>query len=127
MDQAWKVQTLRPSNNTRRIDRDLKTGIVTTEIIDDFGSVRDEDHGLISGSIAREWWSIHPDDPLSARAKIHWTQENAGDAWSVRTETFSEMWCDVENFYLTARLEAYEGESLAFSKDVERTIPREGH
>lgn len=127
MDQAWKVQTLRPSNNTRRIDRDLKTGIVTTEIIDDFGSVRDEDHGLISGSIAREWWSIHPDDPLSARAKIHWTQENARDAWSVRTETFSEMWSDVENFYLTARLEAYEGESLVFSKDVERTIPREGH
>ena len=45
----------------------------------------------------------------------------------MRTETFSEMWSDVENFYLTARLEAYEGESLVFSKDVERTIPREGH
>ena len=47
----------------------MKTGITTLEIIDDFGAVEDQQHGMVSGSVAREWWSIHPDDPLSAREK----------------------------------------------------------
>ncbi len=127
MDPAWHVEQIRPAANSRRIDRDLKSGVVTTEIIDDFGSVRDLNHGLISGSVAREWWSIHPDDPLSAHSKIHWTQENARELWSVRTETYSEMWSDKENFYLKARLEAYESDDLVFAKDLEHTIPRRGH
>ncbi len=33
-------------------------------IEDDFGKVKDADHGLIAGSVARERWTIHPDDPL---------------------------------------------------------------
>lgn len=30
---------------------------------------------------------------------------------------------DVENFHLTGRIEAYEGESLAFERDFEETVP----
>ncbi|TGV75984.1 peptidase S15, partial [Mesorhizobium sp. M2D.F.Ca.ET.145.01.1.1] len=65
----WATETVRPANSERHVDRDEKTGIVTLSIADDFGEVRDLDHGLVNGSIARETWTIHPDDPLSASGK----------------------------------------------------------
>ena len=44
--------------------RDAATGTVTLSIVDDFGELRDSDHGLVNGSIARESWTIDPADPL---------------------------------------------------------------
>ena len=104
----------------------MKTGVITLEIIDDFGSVRDSDHGLVNGSAAREWYSIHPDDPLSATARTHWSTENSRGSWSVRTETYASMTSDATDFHLTARLEAYEGDRLIFEKDMSESIPRDG-
>ena len=52
-------QTDQTSDNQRQIMTDMKTGITTLEIIDDFGAVEDQQHGMVSGSVAREWWSIH--------------------------------------------------------------------
>ena len=79
----------------------------------------------MSGSIAREWWSIHPDDPLSAEARTHWSTENSRSQWSVRTETYAKMTSDKENFFLEARLEAYEGENLVFEKEITDHVPRD--
>ena len=65
-----KNETLREASNSRKITRDIGSDGSILEIIDDFGLVRDLNHDLEIGSIAREWWSIHPDDPLSAEAKL---------------------------------------------------------
>ena len=124
-DAPWEIETIRLAQNSRKQISDQTTGEVTIEIIDDFGSARDCDHGLVSGSVAREWWTIHPENPLCASAKTHWTTENSRDAWSVRTETYTTMTADAKNFYLTARLEAYEDEVLIYQKDLEDCIPRE--
>ena len=121
----WDTRTLREASNSRKIIEDMKTGEVTLEIVDDFGKVEDADHGLINGEIAREWWTIHPDDPLSARGRCHWTEEQGRGDWSIRTETYSEMWCDAEAFHLTARLEAWEGDDLIYARDVTDRIPRD--
>jgi predicted acyl esterase len=121
----WATETVRAANSERHVDRDEKTGIVTLSITDDFGAVRDLSHGLANGSIARETWAIHPDDPLSASGKTHWTQTLSRNEWSVRTETSAEMRCDAQNFIVSARIEAYEGETLVFERDFEETIPRD--
>ena len=122
----WDIEILRPASNARRVIEDMHSGIVTLEILDDFGKNKDRDHGLVSGGIAREWWPIHPDDPLSAQGKTHWTMENGRDGWQTRTESYAEMRSDHENYYLTARLEAYENDTLVFEKDLSETIPRHG-
>ncbi|MGX5848739.1 CocE/NonD family hydrolase [Mesorhizobium sp. PL10] len=122
---AWATETVRPATSERHVDRDEKTGIVTLSITDDFGEVRDLAHGLANGSIARESWSIHPDDPLSASGRTHWTQTLSRNGWSVRTETSAEMRSDAQNFIVSARIEAYEGERLVFERDFEETIPRD--
>ncbi|MDQ2091100.1 CocE/NonD family hydrolase [Marimonas arenosa] len=125
-ESPWEVETLREAANSRRIERDMGTGIVSLIIEDDFGKRRDLGHGLITGGKARERWEIHPDDPLRARGITHWTEEMQRGEIRIRTETHAEMRADRENFFLKARLEAYENDVLVFEKDVAETIPRDG-
>jgi putative CocE/NonD family hydrolase len=122
----WAIETVREAASERTIAIDEKTGMVTVSIVNDFGAQRDLDHGLVNGSATRETWSIHPDDPLSARGEIAWTQTLSRDGWSVRTETSATMRCDAENFHLTGRIEAFEGEKRIFSRDFDQTIRRDG-
>lgn len=121
---AHKSKTIREASNNRRIETDMNTGQVTLSIIDDFGESEDADHGLRAGSLARETWRIHPDDPLCASGETHWTETVSSGDWTTRTETYAKMWSDVDTFYLKARLEAYEGDTLVFSKEVSEEIPR---
>ncbi len=120
----WKIETLRDENHIRRCETDMTTGVVSLVIEDDFGRVQDAEHGLITASVAREHWSIHPDDPLSARGTCHWTDELQRDDIILRTETQSEMWSNATEFHLRARLEAYEGDKLIYERDVSDSIKR---
>jgi putative CocE/NonD family hydrolase len=124
-DAPWQVETLRAPSHTRRREVDLQTGVTSLVIEDDFGKLRDLDHGLISGAIARERWDIHPDDPLSARGSCHWTEEMERDGRRLRTETYSAMWSDAESFHLSARLEAYENGELIYARDHADQIARD--
>ncbi|MFT7593054.1 MAG: putative CocE/NonD family hydrolase [Paracoccaceae bacterium] len=124
-DAPWVPETLRPGSHARRVETDLTTGEVHLIVKDDFGKVADSDHGLISGSIARERWSIHPDDPLSARGSCQWSDEMGRGDWQLRTETSCEMWADLTHFHLAARLVAYENDILIYERDVSDQIPRD--
>jgi putative CocE/NonD family hydrolase len=120
----WQVETLRKSSNSRQIERDPQSGLVRLVIADDFGEVRDRDHGLVSGGVAREVWSIDPSDPLTAHGETHWTSTLSRNEWSLRTETFTTMSSDAETFRLTGRIEAYESDTLVFARDFTEDIPR---
>ncbi len=119
----WKVETLRPSSNRRTVSR-TEDGRVRLEIVDDFGEVRDLDHGLVSGGTAEESWTIDPREPLSAHGWTRWTQTLSRDEWSVSTETLTEMTSDATSFYLRGRILAHEGPSLVFERNFKETIPR---
>lgn len=121
---AWAAKTLRQGSNQRETVTDPKTGVTTLHIIDDFGDVEDLEHGLITGTIAKEWWDIHPDDPLSARGRTHWSDILQRGDWKLRTETHTEMWSDTTSFYLKAHIKAYENETLVFEDDMQHSIPR---
>ena len=68
-------QTDRASDNQRQITTDMKRGSQHLKSLMILAR-EDQQHGMVSGA-AREWWSIHPDDPLSARGKTHWTEERS--------------------------------------------------
>jgi uncharacterized protein len=120
----WEIETLRPENHIRKQETDMVTGIVSLIIEDDFGAARDLEHGLITSSVAREHWQIHPDDPASARGRCHWSDELQKDGIRLRTETHSEMWSDAKQFHLTARIEAFEGDELVYERDLKDSIDR---
>ena len=121
---AWQTETLREPSHKRETSRDPRTGVVTLEIVDDFGEVRDSDHGLATGSVGRESWSIDPADPLSAHGTTHWTESLSRSGWSVHTETYTAMRSDAKNFHVSGRIEAFEGSKLVFSREFEEVIPR---
>lgn len=124
-DVPWQTHSIREASNSRRVETDMTTGETHLIIEDDFGKVQDADHGLINGSIARERWTIHPDDPLSARGTCHWTDEMGRDDLSLRTETQCEMWSDTKFFHLRARIEAYEADTLIYEREVQDKIARD--
>ena len=119
------LEFLRAAANRRTIETDLANGETILRIVDDFGEARDPDHGLVAGSVARETYRIHPDDPLSARAEAHWTQTLARDAWRVRTEVRSVMTADATHFHVHANLAAFEGDTRIFDRTWDRKIPRD--
>ncbi len=121
----WQTETIRPASNRRETARDPATGLVTLAIEDDFGEVRDLDHGLVSGGIARERWSIDPADPLSARGETHWTETLSRDQWQVRTKTITSMRSDATTFFLEGRIDAFEGEKLVFTREFVNEISRD--
>ena len=124
-DAPWDIETLREAKSSRTTTTDHVTGVVTLRVTDDFGKVRDLDHGLINGSIAREWWSIHPNDPLSAHGKCHWTDEIERDDLVLRTEARCEMWSDEKTFFLSARMQAFENDICIFDRTLNDEIDRD--
>ena len=122
----WETTTIREDTNSRRQETDLNTGIVHLHIVDDFGKVRDAGHGLINGSIAREHWQIHPNNPLSAKGSCHWTDELERKNIRLRTEARCEMWSDKDTFYLSAKIEAFENDQLIYQRDLNDEISRNG-
>ncbi|MBV7409003.1 MULTISPECIES: CocE/NonD family hydrolase [Roseobacteraceae] len=121
----WQTEELRPETHTRRQETDMVTGITSLVIEDDFGKLRDLDHGLITGSIARERWDIHPDDPLSARGTCHWTDELERDGTRLRTEARCAMWSDATHFHLSASMEAFENDTRIYHQEITDKIARD--
>jgi len=122
---AWKKEILRKDAHSRVTETDEATGHVTTAIFCDFGENRDLDHGLISGGLMIEKWSIHPDDPLSAKVISHWQQTGGREGSMWRTEVETAMWSDSETFYFTANLIAFENEQEVFSRDYTDQVTRD--
>lgn len=120
-----KLDSIRPEAHTRRSEIDQQSGRISLIIEDDFGESRDSTHGLISGSILRERWEIHPGDPLSARAMTDWTQVIERDGLRLRTEARTWLHADAMSFHLSGRLEAWENDRLVHARDVSETVPRD--
>ncbi len=119
------LKVLRDTDRTQVVERDMRSGVVTERIEVDNGLEHDLDTGLICGSVQRSVHSIHPDDPLSARAEWHWTEEVGRDGWRTRTETYSSMISDATHFHIEGRIEAYENDQVAFEKTFSESIERD--
>ena len=117
-------RTLRQPSHQRNIRHTLATGTTTLETRDDFGEAEDLGNGLITGSVARERWQIHPDDPTSAEAQIHWTQTLSRGTWNIRTEARCQMRADQTSFHIEGEVEAFENEEQVHLKRWSKAIPR---
>jgi hypothetical protein len=72
----------------------------------------------------RESYSIVPDDPLSAKQEIHWSEELSRGKWNVRTETYSEFTATSEHWIVKGKLEAFQGMGRIFSRQWNKKIKR---
>ena len=109
---------------TRTVSHDLSGGMTGVEIHYDTGEDEEPNHGLRTGTIHCERYSIAPDDPLSARMEVNWTQTLSRGDWSVRTETGGSCRTTEEAFLIEADIKAFDGDSLVFEKSWKSSIPR---
>ncbi len=121
---GWAHRVLRKGSQARRIETDLISGVVALICEDDGGEVENLSHGLVFGETMREVWAIHPEDPQSARALQSWEQRLSRGGWSIRTLAEAEMTGDATELRMTARLRAWEGDTLIFERAFDEGVAR---
>ena len=114
----------RAPRQSRTQSTDPHSGVVTLQIVDDPGDITHLSHGLTSGECVTEQWQIHPDDPVSARVVHHWEQRLSRGDWRVRIQSQTEMTCTATGLRMTARLTAFDGDEMIFSRDYDQTVAR---
>ncbi|MGI9498706.1 MAG: CocE/NonD family hydrolase [Geminicoccaceae bacterium] len=108
------------------VEHDMATGSLTQHQWFDEGRITYEEHeGWTLESTHDEYLSIHPDDPLSARLDITWTERFERGAWEVSSKTRTVMTSGPTDFHLEATLEAWLGDELVHRQTWEQTIPRD--
>ncbi len=126
------VTYMRDGSMERSYKIDLTTGETTHRFFSDggvFGPVGDmrlDDIGTVLSDISDRRYSIHPDDPLSARAVMEQTAGFERDEWKVKIDCFSEQTATATAFHLTARIRCWDGDDLFFENEETFTIPRNG-
>lgn len=112
--------------NRRELRRDYISGEETMDVVVDDGLLRIDSHGLEVGRRCVERYAIRPDDPLSARCEAEWTMRVQRGDWKTRTETRATMRADAERFIINVGVVAYLNGGAVFSREEERSIPRNG-
>ena len=107
------------------IDRDMITGLVTQhQWFDEGKTVYNLHDGWTMSSTHDEYHSINPDDPLSAKLDITWTEEYEREAWQVSSKTRTIFTSTATHFHIEAQLEARQGKEIVHTEKWTKDFPR---
>ena len=116
---------IKPSRNDWRIGYDLAGGDAQLEVIDDRGTVRLNDIDLTVSASAKELYKVTTGDFSSVRAEAEWERKLSRDDWKISTYTRTRLEADTQKFYVTAELDAFEGETRIACKSWHDVVERD--
>lgn len=117
---------LAPASDRRTVTDDVGSGLRQIELFADHGRTLIADRQITVGGWNRDCFSIHPDDPLSARLVSEYVWSSTSGAAEVETHARTEMHATADAFVLSWRIEAREAGALVHSQAETRVIPRTG-
>ncbi|UJF17907.1 CocE/NonD family hydrolase [Vibrio sp. SS-MA-C1-2] len=121
----FKGKALRNSNGTREVTKDYKTGITTLKTFEDFGhQFYDSCETEIDFTIEQAF-SIHKDDPTSAKNEITLAVEMGRENWRTAIKADYQMTCDRDYFYIKANWSASYNNETIFNKHFDEKILRD--
>jgi uncharacterized protein len=138
---AWPPPVAAPTGTTtsvregrleRSVTIDQLTGLVSHRLFIDggvfgpTGKVRVDAVDMEMGHLFERIYSVHPDDPNSAKATMTQTYEMGREQWRIRIEAGAEMTSTPTTFTVTSWLEAYENDTPVCRRDWNASIPRCG-
>jgi len=124
--QRLELVELKPGAAGRSIRHDLSTGRVELVYDWDVGGLwRMPSNGLEFEDVNTTIFSISEGDPLSARVVCRVDGTFGRGDWRTSARTHTEMTADADAFHITCRLEAFEGDDLAFERTWTYDIPRD--
>ncbi len=106
------------------VTRDMISRESTLETIKDEGGYRIEDLGLDVHSSTTERYSYTDRSHTSVRGEVVGVRRFARDEWEIETVTRTVLTATETDFHIHAKLDAYEGLVQVFSREWERTVPR---
>ncbi len=112
-------------DHRRSVDRDLQNNMTHYRVYDDTGEYEVDGNGMRTRHTHEECWSIAPDDPLTSTASSTFISYMSRGGWNIRTVSESSLRCDKDNFYLSASVTAWEGDSKFNHRSWKQTIRRE--
>lgn len=121
---SGRQRTLQKGKHNWRVIRELDKDFSMLEVINDNGIYHLDDIDMTVTHKNEEWYSYQGDDFQSPRGETLWVRGLRRDNWSVETVTRTVLTCDTTNFYISAELDAYEGNKRVFSQNWDRVIPR---
>jgi hypothetical protein len=123
---------IEPARISRTQARDLATGRVDYVLDADGGYLgpgrrwRIDAVGTTIGHRIRRSFSIHDDDPASARAAIEQKMEFERGDWRIALETSTRLWADARLFHAECAAAASEGGQEVFRRTWRFSVPRDG-
>jgi hypothetical protein len=125
LSQPVPSTVLRENTHAKIVEDNIGTGIRTIRLETDFGAWRIDDRGIEGSARNLDIFTIHPQDPLSARlvTEYHWSIKSGPADTSGLART--ELTADAKRFYLTWRIEAREADRIVFTNGRTRRIPRD--
>ena len=120
-----RTERLTQGRHAWQVIRDLVEGRSTLEVINDEGAYRIPEIDLTIRRSTEERYSFCEDDHGSLRGITETEREFSREGWRTLTKTWTELTSDAENFYISAWLDAYEGDRRIYSQTWDETIPRD--
>ncbi len=124
---AFPRTVLEPGGRSRVIRTDVGSGETLVEVHDFSGRNRYDEIDLVAEARSVERYRLVEGDPLSATAEVTWTWRFERGDWKIRTETRTHVACTKRDFVITAKIEAFEGETRVFEREFAEKIPRKGN
>ena len=119
-----KTVTRKPSFEWS-VTEDLTSGnVVSRQWFDEGATTYDEYDGWTVDSTHEEIYTIHPDDPNSAKCDIVWTERFSRADWNVSSRTRTIVTSSPTHFHLEARLKAWLGDDLVHEREWKKSFPR---
>ncbi len=119
------VETLRDEVSTKTVEDDLGTGVRTIRLAIDYGSWRLHDRNISGASKGSEVFTIHPDDPLSAKLVTQYDWSMTSGPADVSGSARTELTADTTHFRLSWQVDVYEGGQSVHHANNTLLIPRD--
>jgi hypothetical protein len=116
---------LAPEQHDWIVVRDLAKDLSELAVTNDHGTWRIEETGTEIQQATWEWYRSRADDFGSIEGETRTVRRFRRGGWDARAVTRTLLRASATHFFLTAELDAYEGDTRIFSGNWDETIERE--
>ncbi len=107
------------------VTQDMIGGCFTVhQWFDEGRTTYDEQDGWTVESTHDEYFTIHPDDPVTAKLDITWTERFERGAWQVSSKTHTVVTSTASHFRVAAKMQAWQGDEIVHEQSWDREFER---
>lgn len=120
-----QTETVRDGFHAKTVEDDLATGVRAIRLVSDYGETTLLDRAIATASRGEDTFTIHPDDPLTARLVSRYAWSMRSGPADVSGVAQTELTADESHYHLVWEVAAHEAGREVFRRARRLKIPRE--